>query len=1263
MTALDRWVTTIAASGSDDPTLTIGTPTRGSGTRDVVRRLSDGVDGDLGAALELGAEIARGGLGTIHIARQRSLSREVAVKRLRCDDNEARIAFATEVAITAGLEHPGVVPVHLAGPGFMAMKRIRGRSLGQLMAAAGPGAPVELVEHLVELCHALAYAHDRGVVHRDLKPANLMVGEYGEVYLIDWGLALATADGPPGIPRVGESDNLCAGSPAYLAPEAARAEATAIGPATDCFGLGAILFELLAGRPPVPGTSLRDAVANAAAGRHRSLPEAALAAHAPLAALCTRLLDPDPLRRGSLAQARAELEGWIAASNRRAAAATELERARTAAGRAHTATEPATIFAQLELAHDACRLALGLDPEREDARALGAQVLAEAVAHALDGGDHLLARALAVELPAEARARAEAAVAAATLRRRRARRLTRLSAWLGLASVFALIAGAIAWTALGRADHQRDLAEQRAHAQALVAGLPPPPGSDAAQHRAAERRLQQASGTHPEPALLHPLLVTCAEAAARDALAEDDLPRAAHHLARLRELDAAAAPALHHALATAEARAAEAREHERTARNTAIETMIAAVAAPDRAAHALESEAARLADWCRGEDGAWATQRVRALLADLRPAARRLGIATLAAQHHQNPTASDLESGLLAPLIADPEPAVAAEAALALVRCDAAGEPGPVLAALLGFAQPATRTRALTTAETWLRRRIDAGSKQALAADPGPERSAVLRRWATLCHRIDWGSKQQELLAAAGSEVAQRHRDLRVADRRGDLAAVERSARSLIESHDCPTAYLLLAEHYRRAERYADVVELTAAVARAGHPDLLGQLAAAQRALGQDEAARTTLGHATSAAIHGRFTDGRGLDLAVVAAIRLDLPDAAVAIAAARARREPEERRPAYIHAWALQRVGRHAEAIAVCEAAMLRWPRRDEFYTVQAEAELARGEHRAAIATARRGLEATGENAGLLALHGEALERDGQLVEALRSLLAASDLPDAPRSIYQRGEVLARQLGYEGSVLDLRLAAARSREGSASTRYRLLIGLIEHGAGRLALDELERFPAEGAALRHAFNRLCYASPALRRAGWPTIEPPILVEWLLWDAICLLQLPGAIDPARVAAGRAFLAAADGHPLSPTHERVHSLLAAWYDGDRDGARAAAEAILAFATEADEGWVTRLARALLELDPTGPAPQPLPVWEHWLPDVPPLRPLFAPEDRDRLRVWFDANHERFLEQAVDPAFLDRIGIDGRHRDPASIQALILELPHLDQGVSQP
>ncbi len=258
----------------------------------------DGASADLRVLRLLG----QGGMGQVHLAEQRSLMREVALKTVHPGSHEgAAVALCDEALVTGQIEHPSVIPVHALGRAddgrpVMVMKRVEGVSWKTLLATpdhpiwenvSGSHGLTAHLQFLVQVCHAVAYAHSRGFVHRDLKPENVMIGRFGEVYVVDWGLAQKL-----GTPAPAPGEHQIVGTPAYMAPEMVAGHA--IDERTDVFLLGAILHELLTGEPPHHGETLMLVLAAAYESApktfDRSVPEE-------LAALCRDALARDPADR------------------------------------------------------------------------------------------------------------------------------------------------------------------------------------------------------------------------------------------------------------------------------------------------------------------------------------------------------------------------------------------------------------------------------------------------------------------------------------------------------------------------------------------------------------------------------------------------------------------------------------------------------------------------------------------------------------------------------------------------------------------------------------------------------------------------------------------------------------------------------------------------------------------------------------------------------------------------------------------------------
>ncbi len=234
---------------------------------------------DLGATkYRLLGELGRGGMGTVYLAEDTALGRRVALKVVATAASapEAAERMLREARILAGLEHPGIVPVHDAGalPDgriFYAMKRVHGARLDGLAATL----PLpERLRIFRRICEAVAFAHARGVIHRDLKPENVMVGSFGEVLVMDWGVAkivaeaTATSAAPSGGGRAATGaeteDGTVVGTANYMAPEQAEGAVGRTGPRADIFALGGVLRFLLlpeASRPRALQAVVRKACA------------------------------------------------------------------------------------------------------------------------------------------------------------------------------------------------------------------------------------------------------------------------------------------------------------------------------------------------------------------------------------------------------------------------------------------------------------------------------------------------------------------------------------------------------------------------------------------------------------------------------------------------------------------------------------------------------------------------------------------------------------------------------------------------------------------------------------------------------------------------------------------------------------------------------------------------------------------------------------------------------------------------------------------
>jgi len=257
-----------------------------------------------GTPYEVEERIGRGGMGVVYRARDRRLEREVAIKVLDfgAPDGEEGERLLREARILSALEHPGIVPVHDVGRlpdgrAFYVMKLVRGERLDRHLRGVEPAG--ERLRLFLRLCEPVAFAHGRGVVHRDLKPENVMVGPFGEVLVLDWGVARAprspgspgSVAGPGGRSSTATRDGAVVGTPGYMPPEQERGEAAEAGPRSDVFALGRVLqFIVEAGGAAAPAplrSIIVRATAAAVAERYASVAE--------LAAEVERYLDRAPV--------------------------------------------------------------------------------------------------------------------------------------------------------------------------------------------------------------------------------------------------------------------------------------------------------------------------------------------------------------------------------------------------------------------------------------------------------------------------------------------------------------------------------------------------------------------------------------------------------------------------------------------------------------------------------------------------------------------------------------------------------------------------------------------------------------------------------------------------------------------------------------------------------------------------------------------------------------------------------------------------------
>jgi WD40 repeat protein len=289
-------------------------------------------------------EIGRGGIGRVLLAMDGHLGREVALKELLPERgaagselgpssglSTAMLRFLREARVTGQLEHPNIVPVYELGKRadgtlYYTMKMVRGRTLGAAFGAAPELAGrLALLKHFVDLCQAIGYAHSRGVVHRDIKPENVMLGEFGETVVLDWGLAKVRGqrdlrarelerevrllqDAEQGQTLAGTA----VGTPAYMSPEQAEGDLDRVDERSDVWSLGAVLYQLLAGRPPFSGRTAFEVIGQVLRGQVRPVGEVQPDAPPELAAVCMKALARRPeARYGGAAELAREVEAFL----------------------------------------------------------------------------------------------------------------------------------------------------------------------------------------------------------------------------------------------------------------------------------------------------------------------------------------------------------------------------------------------------------------------------------------------------------------------------------------------------------------------------------------------------------------------------------------------------------------------------------------------------------------------------------------------------------------------------------------------------------------------------------------------------------------------------------------------------------------------------------------------------------------------------------------------------------------------------------------
>jgi eukaryotic-like serine/threonine-protein kinase len=348
-----------------------------------------GASAALPARYQLGTRLGAGGMGEVVLASDQQIGRDVAIKRMLGSSPALEARFLREARIQGRLEHPAIVPVHeLAtdadGRPFFVMKRITGTTLADTLANQDAAfSRQKLLRAFADVCLAVEFAHSRGIVHRDLKPANIMLGDFGEVYVLDWGIARIVGDADDDIastiqkagPGTTEMTEIGAviGTLGYMSPEQLRGQP--IDGRSDVFALGCILFEIIGGKPLLPRTldALEEAFSTivrraSSRARLRDIPPE-------LVALCVEATQLDVERRLKSARELAEsiekfLDGDRDVALRKELAASHVATARAALAAGDTEAERSTAMRELGRS-------IALDPSGSEAAEMVGRLMLE----------------------------------------------------------------------------------------------------------------------------------------------------------------------------------------------------------------------------------------------------------------------------------------------------------------------------------------------------------------------------------------------------------------------------------------------------------------------------------------------------------------------------------------------------------------------------------------------------------------------------------------------------------------------------------------------------------------------------------------------------------------------------------------------------------------------------------------------------------------------------------------------------------------------
>ncbi|MDA3959749.1 MAG: serine/threonine-protein kinase [Planctomycetota bacterium] len=1065
--------------------------------------------------------LGRGGMGEVLLARQPELARDVAIKVLHADHDapHLRHALRQEACISGRLDHPNVVPVHDVGHDYLVMRHVRGRTFSAMLADK-PSLP-EAIEVLRKVCDAIAYAHNHGVLHRDLKPANIMVGAFGEVQVMDWGLALQLpkqADGTWGPPDIAP-ETAIAGTPSYLAPEMARGLRERLSPASDVYLLGAVLYRIMAGRAPHRGPLVASVIANAAVNEYPALDAEDPKLPQRLIDLQRAAMQTDPAERPNVDQFREGLVYWLRSVD-------DERTAMVASARGHRHLQAATAADHTRVAYREYARAMAAFEQSLSAWSAcaaatrgRAQTCYAYTRQALAQGDLQLAQSVAA---AGHNQELEGLVAQAQAHQRRSQRhavvlrITSASLWVLLLGG---LIGLIGYAA--QADH-REQQRRLTQAQQLLAD---PAHANEASYQHTIARAYQALGLAGTDTTVRQAVAAHIARYATWAEQAEQL-----HLAANLVEEAASIDPSDPSLTRASERISAKIDHDRmqraalvTERRAQLRKLVSAVHEARHAPNWRDNALANITAW----DGPELKDAVLELIADPDPIVRRLAAAAVAQRPDWRSAAA------IAPLLNDPDANVAEQARNSLAALD----------------DNATRhllTEAVERIDDDIEAWLHASTLPSpVAAVPAPTDANFKRQAQTALRHGD----PSAYLALMDQAAALTTDDLRrmSAVSRWHLCDLER-ARSYATHINAPDDSAGLA--------------LNAALAFAAN-DLSAVRASLAIPTDSDAALRP---------LRLRLSPPASFDPAIVTT-----PNSETRLRWANALRASATSES---QAWGRRLYAEHDAQILEQLDQLRGLLEREQHETVHnfAAALLCRdGPHRELMASLARSQLARGhitEATGIIAQLRQLCPDDETGLFLEIDLLCLNDEMSAaaeriaawintaaqvsPQAL-ERAVVLA----HSRTIPQLHQALARLATTPHLPRQRPLLvrALIEQGLHARALDllqartrlvehkRIELNDAGDPTLRYAFDQFLLSVPSLRERGWPGMHGPELAALLLEEALIILSTSN--DTQRV---RTFTTLARGHAGgAQPHHSLSQLLAALADGRRDDARSLLETI--------------------------------------------------------------------------------------------------------------